>query len=75
MISRACGNPGFTCGKDFTIYSHLKLHQMVHIGEKPYDCGAYGKSFAETIALKRHHRTHTGKSLTIVVLMVNHLLK
>ena len=45
MISRACGNPGVTCGKDFTIYSHLKRHQMVSTGERTYDYGACGKTF------------------------------
>ena len=59
MISRACGNPGVTCGNDFTLYSH----QMVNTGEKPYDCGACGRNFAEVIVLKRHLRTHTGEKL------------
>ena len=49
------------CGKLFGRVDHLKTHELLHAGVKPYACTMCSKSFANRTALTRHVRVHTGE--------------
>ncbi|XP_029913308.1 zinc finger protein 510-like isoform X2 [Myripristis murdjan] len=49
------------CGKTFANPSALRVHSVVHTGEKPHRCMLCGKGFTQKGNLKCHLRIHTGE--------------
>lgn len=49
------------CGKTFANPSALRIHYVVHTGEKPHRCSLCGKGFTQKGNLKCHQRIHTGE--------------
>ncbi|XP_023727887.1 gastrula zinc finger protein XlCGF71.1-like [Cryptotermes secundus] len=41
--------------------SHLRSHQLIHIGVRPFWCDICKKSFIYRAHLRIHHRIHTGE--------------
>ncbi|CAL1535098.1 unnamed protein product [Lymnaea stagnalis] len=56
-----CSEPG--CRKTFKKASKLKVHQMLHTGERPFKCNWLGCEWAFTTSnkLKRHLESHEGR--------------
>lgn len=56
-----CPFPG--CGKEYSKASHLRIHERVHTGDRPYACDVEGCTwtFPRSDELRRHKRKHTGE--------------
>ena len=54
-------NTCLQCGKRFVLFSDLKEHKRIHIGEEPFSCTTCEKKFALLCNLKQHQRTHAGE--------------
>ncbi|XP_041861627.1 gastrula zinc finger protein xFG20-1 isoform X2 [Melanotaenia boesemani] len=59
--TRRVSNSCELCGKTFANPSALRIHYVVHTGEKPYRCSMCGKGFTQKGNLKCHLRIHTGE--------------
>lgn len=53
--------PWQECSKEFKSEYSLKLHQLIHTGEKPFDCPLCKTAFNRRDKLKRHMLTHEPK--------------
>ena len=50
-----------TCSNRFKTKGQLKVHEMIHTGEVPYECKNCKKRFSQICNLKKHERIHTGE--------------
>ena len=50
-----------SCLKSFSTNQTLKRHEMIHLGEVPFECKTCKKRFRYTYHLKSHERIHTGE--------------
>ncbi|XP_053708078.1 oocyte zinc finger protein XlCOF7.1-like [Synchiropus splendidus] len=57
LVSKTCE----ICGKTFKTQSALRIHFLVHTGEKPFSCTYCGRGFTQKGNLKCHLLIHTGE--------------
>ena len=46
------------CNKAFSYENSLRLHSMLHTGERPFTCASCGKSFVSRSGLRAHEDSH-----------------
>ena len=56
------------CGKSFERVGHLREHELIHLGVKPFICTLCGKAFMRVGHLRDHNTIHSGvKSFTCTI--------
>uniref|UniRef100_A0A4W3HQV2 C2H2-type domain-containing protein n=1 Tax=Callorhinchus milii TaxID=7868 RepID=A0A4W3HQV2_CALMI len=50
-----------SCGKGFIQLCHLKKHQFIHTGHKPFLCNECGKTYSSEESFKAHQMLHRGE--------------
>lgn len=58
---------GKTIRESFIHLVKLKTFQRTHIGDKPYTCSEFGKSFIFSANLKIYEQTHNRETQALVV--------
>jgi KRAB domain-containing zinc finger protein len=46
------------CNKPFRRQDHLKIHRLIHSGDRPFCCDMCNKSFTRHDHLQTHQRIH-----------------
>lgn len=49
------------CPYSTNIKTHMKIHILVHSGERPHKCNICNRGFTQLHVLKRHMLIHTGE--------------
>ena len=49
------------CDKMFLSKSHVRQHERIHTGERPYKCDKCEMAFNQRGTLNTHYRIHTGE--------------
>ena len=49
------------CDKNFVLKDDLRVHERIHIREKPFKCHHCDKTFVQNDDLRVHERLHTGE--------------